>query len=164
MIGAQPVLTYTVLYTYVMFVMWHWSIKGLCGVVVRILDCRARSPGFESCQVKIKFCFSYFNWNNKFNFKTWLWPWAIEKVIISIYDIIIKIGAQPMLHIRYFRPISYVIFVMWHWSLCGLVVRILDCIPRNPGFKSRQVKKNFAKLNFKTWLWPWAIRKSYLTY
>ena len=28
--------------------MQHWFIKGLCGLVVRMLDCRSRSPGFES--------------------------------------------------------------------------------------------------------------------
>ena len=43
MIGAQPMLTYT----------------GLCGLVVRMLDCRFRSPGFESGVVKKYFCFSY---------------------------------------------------------------------------------------------------------
>ena len=90
-------------------------------------------PGFQApvrtltlhlCHI----CFIYVNWNYKLNFKTWLWPWAIRKVIISIYDIIIMIGAQPML--TYTVLYTYVIFVMWHWSpkgLCGLVVRMLDC-------------------------------------
>ena len=52
MIGAQPMLTYTVLYTYLIFVMLHWSAKGLCGLVVRMLEGRSRCPGFESRQVK----------------------------------------------------------------------------------------------------------------
>ena len=53
MTGAQPILTYTVLYTYMSyFVMLHWYVIGLCGLVVRILDGRSRCPGFESRQVK----------------------------------------------------------------------------------------------------------------
>ena len=52
MISAQPMLTYTVLYTYLICVMQHWFIKVLCGLVVRMLDCRSRSPGFESRLVK----------------------------------------------------------------------------------------------------------------
>ena len=72
MTGAQPILTYTVLYTYVIFVMLHWYVIGLCGLVVMILDCKSRSPGFKSCQVKKYFYFSYVNLNNKFNFKTLL--------------------------------------------------------------------------------------------
>ena len=52
MTGTQPILTYTVLYTYVIFVMLHWYVIGLCGLVVRILDSRSRGPGFESRQVK----------------------------------------------------------------------------------------------------------------
>ena len=52
MTGAQPILTYTVLYTYVIFVMLHWHVIGLCGLVVRILDGTSRCPGFESRQVK----------------------------------------------------------------------------------------------------------------
>ena len=63
MTGAQPILTYTVLYTYVIFVMLHWYVIGLCGLVVRILDGRSRCPGFKSRQVK-KVNFA------KFNFKT----------------------------------------------------------------------------------------------
>ena len=52
MTGAQPILTYTVLYTYVIFVMLHWYVIGLCGVVVRILDDRSKCPGFKPRQVK----------------------------------------------------------------------------------------------------------------
>ena len=52
MTGVQTILTYTVLYTYVIFVMLHWYVIGLCGLVVMTLDCRSRSPGFESRQVK----------------------------------------------------------------------------------------------------------------
>ena len=52
MTGAQPILTYTVLYTYVIFVMLHWYVIGLCGLMVRILDGRSRCPGFKSRQVK----------------------------------------------------------------------------------------------------------------
>ena len=61
MTGAQPVLTYTVFYTYLKFVMKHLSVKGFCGLVVSMLDCRSKSPGFKSRQVKIKFCFIYVN-------------------------------------------------------------------------------------------------------
>ena len=50
--GAQPILTYTVLYTYVIFVMLHWYVIGLCGLVVRILDGRSRCQG--SIPVKSK--------------------------------------------------------------------------------------------------------------
>ena len=61
MTGAQPILTYTVLYTYLIFVMKHFSVKGLYGLVVRMQECRAKSPGFQSRQVKKKFCFIYVN-------------------------------------------------------------------------------------------------------
>ena len=61
MTDAQPILTYTVLYTYVIFVMLHLYVIGLCGLVVRILYGRSRCPGFESRQVKKYFCFNYVN-------------------------------------------------------------------------------------------------------
>ena len=53
-IGAQPMLIhiYTVPYTYLICVMQHWFIKGLCGLVVSMLGCRFRNPGFESRLVK----------------------------------------------------------------------------------------------------------------
>ena len=45
MTGAQPILTYTVLYTYVIFVMLHWYVIGLCGLVVRMLGPVSQSHG-----------------------------------------------------------------------------------------------------------------------
>ena len=59
MIGAQPMLTDTARYTYLIIVMQHWYVKGLCGLVVRMLDCSFGSPEFESRVVKKYFCFSY---------------------------------------------------------------------------------------------------------
>ena len=45
MIGAHTMLTYTVLYTYLIFVMGLWSSKGLCGLVVRMLGCNPDALG-----------------------------------------------------------------------------------------------------------------------
>ena len=55
MTGAQPILTYTVLYTYVIFVMLHWYVIGLCGLVVRILD-DTDVLGSNPVKSKNKFC------------------------------------------------------------------------------------------------------------
>ena len=62
MIGAQPML----IHIYSTLHLSHMCnvtlfIKGLCGLVVRMLDCRFCSTGFESPQVKKYFCFSYVN-------------------------------------------------------------------------------------------------------
>ena len=53
MIGAQPML----IHIYSTLHLSHMCnatlvFKGLCGLVVRMLDCRSRSPGFESRLIK----------------------------------------------------------------------------------------------------------------
>ena len=48
MIGAQPMLTYTVSYTYVIFVMLSRCFKGLRGIMIWTLACRFNSHGFKS--------------------------------------------------------------------------------------------------------------------
>ena len=64
------------------------------------------------------------------------------------------IGAQPML--TYTVLYTYILCLICNVTLVSQmrlwsIVRMLDCISRNPGFESRQVKKiHFAKLNFKT--------------